>query len=262
VIAAAPAGGGPFGPCRAWPGGARWSVTFSGGSSMIGKTRLLLVGAAGASIAGLVVLRRRADAAGMDPGSYANRGLRHVVTHRFNPAVERFGLVGGRRSPWAMIEHVGRVSGTVRRTPILPRVTDATVYVPLPYGDDVQWAQNVLAAGHCRLQAHERVYDLDEPRVISARGNPTLPRWLRELDARRGRNYLALRRVADVAGTFAPSRDEEASVRSTSDLGEAEPIRPSAGPEPAGRSGSAEGGAVADAPEDREPALAGSRRSG
>jgi hypothetical protein len=57
------------------------------------------------------------------------------VTHRFNPVVERLGLVGGRRSLWAMIEHVGRTIGTVRWTTVLPCFTETAAYIPLPYAE-------------------------------------------------------------------------------------------------------------------------------
>ncbi len=175
---------------------------------MLGRTRLLVVGVIAAGAAGgMVALRRRADEADMPPRDYLARGFRHFVTYRFDPLVTRLGLVGGRVSHWAMLEHVGRVSGTVRRTPVLPRLSPTTAYIPLPYGEDAQWVQNVVAAGHCRMQLHERVYELDEPRIVGAGENETLPGWARDLRRRRGTTYLALHRLTDVVGTFAPLAD-------------------------------------------------------
>jgi deazaflavin-dependent oxidoreductase (nitroreductase family) len=99
--------------------------------------------------------------------------LPRIVTHRFNPFVMRLGLAGGRRSPWAILEHVGRSSGTVYHTPmsILASATDDHVYVRLSYGADVQWVRNVRTAGHCRIQHHETILELDEPAIVDATEN-------------------------------------------------------------------------------------------
>lgn len=167
---------------------------------MVGRKTLLAVGAVGFTIATLAVVRRRAAAAGVAPRRYAALAFRHFVTFRFDPAVQRLGLVGGRRSPWALLEHVGRVSGTIRRTPVVVRLTDTAAFIPLPYGTDVQWAQNVLAAGHCRIQVHERVYELDEARLVGGSENLSLRPLVRRAAERAGNRYLALRRVADAPG--------------------------------------------------------------
>ena len=132
--------------------------------------------------------------------------LRRFVTTRFNPTVERLGLVGGRRSPWAFIEHVGRRSGAVFRAPVLPIVRGDHVYVPLPYGTDVHWARNVRAAGHCRLQRHEMVFELDEPAVITAAEHPGVPAWSRDRLERRGRRYLRLHVLSSAPGRLTDAR--------------------------------------------------------
>jgi deazaflavin-dependent oxidoreductase (nitroreductase family) len=127
------------------------------------------------------------------PGWRGPTWLRHWVTERFNPLIVRYGLVGGEHSPWAFVEHVGRKSGMVRRTPILPHVSGDHVVVPLPYGRNVHWARNVLAAGHCRMQLHAQVYELDEPQVLPASEVEEMPGWRRSGDANRGVEYLRLR---------------------------------------------------------------------
>jgi deazaflavin-dependent oxidoreductase (nitroreductase family) len=119
--------------------------------------------------------------------------LRRFVTERFNPFVTSHGLVGGRRSPWAYLEHVGRRSGRRYRTPVLPKLRGGFAYVPLAYGPDVQWARNVRAAGTCRLQVHETVYELDGPATITAAEHPAVPAALRPWIERRGDRYLRLR---------------------------------------------------------------------
>ncbi len=127
--------------------------------------------------------------------------FRRFVTHRFDPVVIRLGLAGGRISPWATLEHVGRLSGTVYRTPVLPKLSGDHAWIPLPYGTDVQWLRNVLVAGHCRLQIHGVTYDLDEPAIVGADERPDLPEMLRRRLTTRGYRYLRLHVLAAVPAT-------------------------------------------------------------
>lgn len=169
-----------------------------------GLLRLLLVVVAVAAL--LQVVRRlqrdRGAGTGAPPGWRGPAWLRHLVTDRFDPLVARYGLVGGRRSPWAFVEHVGRKSGTVRRTPILPRVSGDHVVVPLPYGRNAHWARNILVAGHCRLQLHEQVYELDEPQVLPATEINELPSWQRRSLSGQVMEYLRLRVFSVRPGTL------------------------------------------------------------
>jgi deazaflavin-dependent oxidoreductase (nitroreductase family) len=128
--------------------------------------------------------------------------FRHFVTYRFDPLVMGLGLVGGRRSPWAMIEHVGRRTGTVRRTPILPHVVGDHVLVPLPYGRAAHWVRNIQASGHCRMQLHERVYELDEPQVLAPDAVAELPAWQRESALQGPYEFLRLRIFRTLPGTL------------------------------------------------------------
>jgi len=127
-----------------------------------------------------------------------------LVTHRFNPLVMRFGLAGGRRSPWGILEHVGRTSGTIYRTPIsiMGSSTDEHVFVRLSYGPHVHWVRNVQATGHCRLQLHETVFELDEPAVVPASDNPLLPPPVRRALEGAGRTYLRLHVHERIPGTL------------------------------------------------------------
>ena len=68
---------------------------------------------------------------------------------------------------FALLTHVGRVSGTVRRTPInIFRRGDRYV-IALTYGADSQWVKNVMAAGGCEVRTHGRTVRLCEPRVFT-----------------------------------------------------------------------------------------------
>jgi deazaflavin-dependent oxidoreductase (nitroreductase family) len=86
------------------------------------------------------------------------------------------------RLPWfGVLEHVGRGSGIVRRTPLnaFRRGPDRWVFA-LTYGPEVQWLRNVEAAGECRLLVRGRWHDLVEPRRFrdpSRRLVPLPVRW-------------------------------------------------------------------------------------
>jgi deazaflavin-dependent oxidoreductase (nitroreductase family) len=70
--------------------------------------------------------------------------------------------------PWfGVLEHVGRRSGTVRRTPLNVFRHDNRYVIALTYGPDVQWVANVLAAGECRIRTRGRWVRLVEPRRFS-----------------------------------------------------------------------------------------------
>lgn len=83
------------------------------------------------------------------------------------------------RLPWfAVLEHVGRKSGTVRRTALMAfhRKPDRWV-MALTYGPDVQWLRNVIAAGGGRLQSRGRWVAVTEPRQFRDASRSSVP-WL------------------------------------------------------------------------------------
>jgi deazaflavin-dependent oxidoreductase (nitroreductase family) len=87
---------------------------------------------------------------------------------RFNLVVtNRIAGPAARRVPaMAVVIHVGRRSGAVRRTPVnLFRAGDRYV-VALTYGPDSQWVRNVLAAGGCEVETRGRRLRLAEPEVV------------------------------------------------------------------------------------------------
>ena len=169
---------------------------------------VLLAGALVASIlaatVAIVVARRR----GARPSSEVVRGaplrrLRGFVVQFWNPMVLRLGLAGGAQSPWGLIEHVGRVSGHVYRTPISPRAIEGGYEFPLPYGTDVQWVKNVLASGQARVQYHDTIFELEEPVIVEAQDARSVPEIMRAATQRRGYHYLRLHTVAEMPADFA-----------------------------------------------------------
>ncbi|GAB2459323.1 hypothetical protein [Xylanimonas ulmi] len=104
-----------------------------------------------------------------------------------NPQMVKFAK---RVPPWATITHVGRVSQRTFTTPVvafaarepldlsvtaapgLPVETKGTrdilVAIPMPWGQDTDWAQNVLAAGRFDLTRKGVTYSVAEPHVVDA----------------------------------------------------------------------------------------------
>ena len=153
------------------------------------------------------------------------RPIRGLMSHRLDPIVLRLGLAGGSRSPWGLIEHVGRASGVVRRTPVEPMPMPDGWEIPLAYGADAQWVRNVLASGCARLQVHDTIVEVDQPEIVGGAEALSLSPAVRRFAARMGYRYLRLRTVATMHGTF--SHLDGHAVPET--RGEAIPIE--AGPE-------------------------------
>ena len=75
------------------------------------------------------------------------------------------------------------------------------------------WARNVLTAGHCRLQLHDIVYDLDEPALIPANDVDALPTAVRKGMAALGFEYLTLRTFDSKPGSLEPRRRSGTGAR-------------------------------------------------
>lgn len=181
-----PGGFGPFGTCLD-PDRLARLLHVAEGSSM---RKLLIVAAAAAGLYGAAQWWRQNRRAGTD---FVNR----IV----DPWLVRRGLISSSRDELGLIEHVGRKSGTVRRTPIHPMPTEGGYRIIVPIGERSEWARNVLAAGHCRLLLSDRVLELDEPVLETPTEVPDLPRPVRVLFDWLGFRYLRLR-------TFGESRLE------------------------------------------------------
>ena len=101
--------------------------------------------------------------------------------------------------PWfGVLEHVGRRSGTVRRTPLtIFRHGPDRYVIALTYGTEVQWLRNVLAAGECRIRTRGRWVRLAEPRRFSDPSRREMPRSVRPILALLGvTEFLEMRRAA------------------------------------------------------------------
>ena len=89
---------------------------------------------------------------------------RHVT----NP-IQR--LWAGWAPSFAIIEHVGRRSGTPYRTPVSAVSADIDgkpgVAVMLTYGPDRDWLKNLTAAGGGRMRRHGKTFGITDPEVVT-----------------------------------------------------------------------------------------------
>ncbi len=68
--------------------------------------------------------------------------------------------------PLAVVHHVGRKSGRAYKTPVVAFRTEKGFVVPLTYGRDVDWAQNLLKARHGVIEQLGKKYELINPRIV------------------------------------------------------------------------------------------------
>jgi deazaflavin-dependent oxidoreductase (nitroreductase family) len=155
------------------------------------RRALSIGGVLGLIVIGAVTWWRRHPRAG---SGWVNR----VV----DPWLVRSGVVEGSRGEIGLLEHVGRITGTVRVTPIHPVPTSDGFRIIAPVGVESQWAKNVIAAGHCRLQAGGVVHELDEPRIVMPSEVEGLPRPATRVMDWLGFRYVVLRQFAEHAGTL------------------------------------------------------------
>jgi deazaflavin-dependent oxidoreductase (nitroreductase family) len=94
------------------------------------------------------------------------RAVRISNKYLLNPVM---GTLAGRKNSYAAaIRHTGRKSGQQYSTPIgAERVQDGFI-IPLGYGTQVDWLQNVLAAGRASVSANGETHDVTDPEVIDA----------------------------------------------------------------------------------------------
>ena len=65
------------------------------------------------------------------------------------------------------LEHVGRKSGKRYRTPLNIFDTDDGYVIPVGYGLESHWVQNVLAGGPATIHKHGKTVPVANPRLVS-----------------------------------------------------------------------------------------------
>ncbi|WP_109472542.1 nitroreductase family deazaflavin-dependent oxidoreductase [Ornithinimicrobium cavernae] len=85
------------------------------------------------------------------------------------------------------LEHAGRRTGKVHRTPLLAFREGDAVTIALTYGPEVQWLKNIRASGRARMLWRGRVLGLGAVRDLStAEGLARMPQPIRFVFDRTG----------------------------------------------------------------------------
>jgi deazaflavin-dependent oxidoreductase (nitroreductase family) len=103
------------------------------------------------------------------PGTWPRpllRAIRIANKYLLNPVMGS--LAGQKNSYAAVIRHTGRKSGKQYSTPVGADRTQDGFIIPLGYGTQVDWLQNVLVAGRATVSAEGETHDVTEPEIIDA----------------------------------------------------------------------------------------------
>lgn len=90
------------------------------------------------------------------------RALANFNRHVTNVGANRF---AGHLPPFAIVEHRGRKSGRVYRTPVMVFQDGSTYRIALTYGRDVDWVKNIVSAGGFALETKGHTVELTAPTV-------------------------------------------------------------------------------------------------
>ena len=94
----------------------------------------------------------------------APRFLRQINRAVTNPLMRTFAWIV---PPLAVVHHVGRTSGRAYRTPVLAFPSAKGFVIPMPYGRDVDWARNLVAAHGGEVERAGRRVALSHPRIVA-----------------------------------------------------------------------------------------------
>jgi len=132
------------------------------------------------------------------------RLMRRVNRAVTNPVMGTFAWLV---PPLAVIHHVGRKSGRTYQSPVLAFPSRTGFVIPMPYGRDVEWARNVVAASECELVQLGRRSRLHNPRIVGFKAAEShLPAIARgALRAANLPGYLLLAREIDRSRTTGTS---------------------------------------------------------
>jgi deazaflavin-dependent oxidoreductase (nitroreductase family) len=75
-------------------------------------------------------------------------------------------FAGRPNSFWSVIQHRGRRSGEAYTTPVIAARQNGCFVIPLPYGYQVDWLRNVMAASGCDLIHRGKVYRAAVPEIV------------------------------------------------------------------------------------------------
>jgi deazaflavin-dependent oxidoreductase (nitroreductase family) len=95
---------------------------------------------------------------------WLNWFLRRFTKHVLNPVtLRRAGLANNQ---YAVLHHLGRKSGRPYVAPLVAEPVGGGFVIPLPYGEDIDWCRNLLAAGTGTLDLKDEAIPIINPRVV------------------------------------------------------------------------------------------------
>jgi deazaflavin-dependent oxidoreductase (nitroreductase family) len=87
---------------------------------------------------------------------------------KFNRAIfNRFTLTFAGKHVFAIVEHRGRRTSRLYRTPVVAVPVQDGFVIPLTYGIDTDWYLNIREAGSCTLMLGGQHYQVHGPRVLT-----------------------------------------------------------------------------------------------
>ncbi len=105
-------------------------------------------------------------------------GVRYFNKRFFNPLTGK--IARSSWGPFCIIYHVGCRSCKPYETPIIAFPTTFGFVVALTYGPEVDWYRNILAAGHCQIGWHGKVYPIQKIEPVDPKtALPLLPWFFR-----------------------------------------------------------------------------------
>ena len=130
---------------------------------MRASTLLGAAAAAGVAAAVVEVVDRQFGPPRAEQGT-RTAALRRFNKRFFNPLILRAAALN---LPYpTVVGHVGRRSGTAYETPVAAAPTATGFLVPLPYGQDVDWLRNLLAAGGGTLRYAGETVHVTNPTIV------------------------------------------------------------------------------------------------
>jgi len=91
-------------------------------------------------------------------------GIRRLNMRVLNP--RQMDTAGEPGAFAAVLRHTGRTSGKTYETPLGIEATDDGFVIAMVYGDQTQWARNVLASGAAGIVKEGVSYDVERPEIV------------------------------------------------------------------------------------------------
>lgn len=126
--------------------------------------------------------------------------IRYFNKYVTNRVLRRFAKSS--RGPFAIIYHVGRKSGKSYETTIMVWPLEDSFVIALTYGEAVDWYRNILAAGHCTILWHKKVYALGKPESLDVEtALQAFPPFFKRILQGRVQHFVQLQVIASDSAT-------------------------------------------------------------